>query len=194
MTSQSLRMLLLSGLAFAGASIAAPAGAALAFDPGAFSVTESPEGGGGRYTVHNNSHDWFIYRFEVTNPLSTFTWADTTQDNWIAENCGSGTGCANGEGTVIEHEDPYFSYFNNDPGAQDDFAHMLGFGSFNGFTFGAPPASDYRIFLTNEAGGLQEVTGSTDGVPEPAVWSMMIMGFGLAGAALRRRRTPAATA
>lgn len=28
-------------------------------------------------------------------------------------------------------------------------------------------------------------------VPEPATWGMMIMGFGLAGATLRRRRTAA---
>ena len=31
-------------------------------------------------------------------------------------------------------------------------------------------------------------------VPEPGVWSLMIAGFGLAGAALRRRRTPASCA
>ncbi|THD65073.1 MAG: PEP-CTERM sorting domain-containing protein [Phenylobacterium sp.] len=29
------------------------------------------------------------------------------------------------------------------------------------------------------------------GVPEPAAWALMIVGFGLTGAALRRRRTPA---
>jgi fibro-slime domain-containing protein len=32
------------------------------------------------------------------------------------------------------------------------------------------------------------------GVPEPAAWALMVGGFGLAGAALRRRRTAAATA
>jgi hypothetical protein len=34
----------------------------------------------------------------------------------------------------------------------------------------------------------------TASVPEPAGWALMIAGFGLAGAALRRRRTAAATA
>jgi len=33
------------------------------------------------------------------------------------------------------------------------------------------------------------VTPVAGGVPEPAAWSLMIAGFGLAGAALRRRRT-----
>jgi hypothetical protein len=36
--------------------------------------------------------------------------------------------------------------------------------------------------------------GSTPGVPEPATWGLMIMGFGGAGAALRRRRMAGATA
>ncbi len=31
--------------------------------------------------------------------------------------------------------------------------------------------------------------GGNNGVPEPSTWVMMIGGFGLAGAALRRRRT-----
>jgi PEP-CTERM motif len=36
--------------------------------------------------------------------------------------------------------------------------------------------------------------GGVGAVPEPATWGMMIMGFGLAGATLRRRRTTAVTA
>jgi hypothetical protein len=32
----------------------------------------------------------------------------------------------------------------------------------------------------------------TDGVPEPASWALMIAGFGLAGAALRRQRATVA--
>jgi len=39
-----------------------------------------------------------------------------------------------------------------------------------------------------------EVAFRTAGVPEPTTWALMIGGFGLAGAALRRRRTVAATA
>ena len=40
-------------------------------------------------------------------------------------------------------------------------------------------------FTTNVDGVLDNVTAA---VPEPATWAMMIAGFGLAGAALRRRR------
>ena len=35
------------------------------------------------------------------------------------------------------------------------------------------------------------ITDPPAGVPEPAAWGLMIVGFGLTGAALRRRRTPA---
>ncbi len=39
------------------------------------------------------------------------------------------------------------------------------------------------------ASGLSEVRFSGNAVPEPATWAMMVAGFGLAGAGLRRRRT-----
>lgn len=38
------------------------------------------------------------------------------------------------------------------------------------------------------------LNGSAGAVPEPSAWALMISGFGLAGAALRRRRVVAATA
>ncbi len=50
---------------------------------------------------------------------------------------------------------------------------------------------------TNSGCGLQEVAfaeGVTGGVPEPATWAMMILGFGAAGSVLRRRRAAVAGA
>jgi len=48
----------------------------------------------------------------------------------------------------------------------------------------------------NKVGDLysQDIPGLQTGVPEPATWAMMITGFGLAGAALRRRRGALAVA
>jgi hypothetical protein len=43
-----------------------------------------------------------------------------------------------------------------------------------------------RVFFSYELGNL------TPGVPEPASWAMLIAGFGLTGAAMRRRRAVAA--
>ena len=38
---------------------------------------------------------------------------------------------------------------------------------------------------------LSRVLGSDRSIPEPSTWALMIAGFGLAGASLRRRRAPA---
>jgi hypothetical protein len=46
----------------------------------------------------------------------------------------------------------------------------------------------------NPSGLRVEFTGATVGVPEPASWALMIGGFGMAGAMLRRRRQVAITA
>ncbi len=63
---------------------------------------------------------------------------------------------------------------------------------------------DGKIYLVGETGGTTPGSASTSGlvvlsrnvaaVPEPASWAMMIGGFGLVGAAMRRRPRIAATA
>jgi hypothetical protein len=60
-----------------------------------------------------------------------------------------------------------------------------------------PNGVDSGIYTNGGYGGgsaptLQLTSGAA--VPEPATWAMMITGFGLAGATLRRRRTVAAAA
>lgn len=66
---------------------------------------------------------------------------------------------------------------------------------FFGFTSAAPITS---ITVDNQVGGSQvfDVTsfsvGSAGAVPEPESWAMLIAGFGLAGAAMRRRRAAVA--
>lgn len=47
---------------------------------------------------------------------------------------------------------------------------------------------ELELRLTGLTAGL---VGGTPAVPEPATWAMMILGFGITGAALRRRRGPA---
>ena len=61
-------------------------------------------------------------------------------------------------------------------------------GSFYGFA--------YTVDNIFRGYGFENVAGATvtatTAVPEPATWGMMILGFGIAGAALRRRRVAAA--
>ena len=47
---------------------------------------------------------------------------------------------------------------------------------------------------TGKAFEIDDVAFATSAIPEPATWAMMITGFGLAGAAIRRRRTILAVA
>jgi len=46
-----------------------------------------------------------------------------------------------------------------------------------------------RFTSSQKAFEIDHITLGTSAVPEPATWAMMITGFGLAGAAIRRRRT-----
>lgn len=56
------------------------------------------------------------------------------------------------------------------------------------------------LALTDESGGTESVSAlaklgaGVAGVPEPATWAMMIFGFGLVGATLRRRHSATAAA
>ena len=66
--------------------------------------------------------------------------------------------------------------------------------NFNGSaTLAAGETIDFRVnragVIWNDSTGL---AATVTAVPEPATWAMMIAGFGLAGAALRRRRLVAA--
>jgi hypothetical protein len=72
-------------------------------------------------------------------------------------------------------------------------AHVLGFSTgagsgWNGGTF----AGAVDNFSFAFGGNSQTYNFEVAAVPEPATWAMMIAGFGLAGAALRRRRTSTA--
>jgi len=63
------------------------------------------------------------------------------------------------------------------------FGSTCDFGHTGAFTFGDLPAG---LSWTSESTTF--LAGSGDGVPEPAAWAMMILGFGLIGTAARSRR------
>jgi hypothetical protein len=71
-------------------------------------------------------------------------------------------------------------------------------GGFNEFRFrGISNDDDTLIYGLRFEGSYILATGTSDGVPpggvpEPATWAMLILGFGLVGAAARRRREVAA--
>jgi len=63
-------------------------------------------------------------------------------------------------------------------------------GDFNLFgNGGAAPTGTWYFTLTTSGGdSMRVVSMSPDAVPEPASWAMMIGGFGMVGAAMRRRQ------
>ncbi len=73
---------------------------------------------------------------------------------------------------------------------------------FNQFAFrGVAYDDDTKIYGMRFGGNYLLLTGTADGVPnptpgipEPATWAMLILGFGLVGSAMRRRRNMVAAA
>ncbi len=177
MNFKTARSALIAAVAAVGLGVAAPAMASLPYNPNDFGVIE----GDGVYTVFNHSDDWFIWAFSVTNPeAGTDGTAWTTRPNWEGDACG-GASCANGApGPAFEYGVSTFI---------SDFANDIGPGETSSqFFFGAAPDSKVTFFLYKRDVGSAFFTKDTStGAPEPAAWALMIGGFGLAGAALRRR-------
>jgi hypothetical protein len=56
------------------------------------------------------------------------------------------------------------------------------------FSFSVNPGDSYGFFVRTTDGALGRGVLTVGAVPEPASWAMLIAGFGLVGAAARRRR------
>ena len=92
---------------------------------------------------------------------------------------------------------PRFSGFDSySSSALSDFSHTLEWSGITGFT--ALDANGDRVdlspnarftLLNDEGVDFWNSAASFGAVPEPATWALMIGGFGMAGGALRRRRT-----
>jgi hypothetical protein len=107
---------------------------------------------------------------------------------------------------------PGFSYDNlfypgGSPQTATDYPFSGGFLDIYGLVFTTSSNVAVNFWSNGDLGGLTYGAGFTDGVdvldyvggisasavPEPATWGMMILGVGMAGAALRRRRAGSTT-
>ena len=121
----------------------------------------------------------------------------------------AGSAGGNGSFTQADFGSFYFAAFSPLNYSQQligqTMSNGINFGSF-GAGYGGPsgdfnlfgvnpsaPSGTYYFQLTTSGGDNLWVTSIAPGtVPEPASWAMLIAGFGLTGAALRRRRTAVA--
>ena len=163
-------------------------------NPADFSIIEGP----GVYTIINNSADWYIYSFAVSNPLAAGGAAFTTQPVWKTQitavyNVGTG------------NVDPAFGYY--DPftyvaggdlhTGPSGFSYDLGPGTSSSlFTFTGSVASEYEISVAAVDGRFSQagIRGETilAAVPEPSTWAMLLLGFaGIGFMAYRRKSKPA---
>ncbi len=99
--------------------------------------------------------------------------------NWPGEICDAQvfrSGVGPGDTDVLE----YRRHYVNNPSAINTLYNYFEHGAFT--TVGVHHIHQYGLDIT------LTVTESAAAVPEPASWAMLITGFGLTGAALRRRR------
>jgi hypothetical protein len=138
--------------------------------PSEFGFRETPPKSGalGYYTVINDSTDWYISEFVVSNPLATpDREPQTTQPNW---NDGICFGCFGGGLPGI----PAFDYWSTD-GLNLSWDIGPGQESSN-FFFSVNPDSQVLFTVVNASGAFDTVIPSA---PELSTWAMLIAGFGL---------------
>jgi hypothetical protein len=125
----------------------------------------------GYFTIINNSSEWYIYGFDVTDTDATNP--RTTHPGWGANTCGDG--CLVYENNV----NPPFPISDDvGPGQSSSL-----------FTFSPPEGSLPTFYVANSNGveaGPFTPTGSA--VPEPSTWAMVIGGFGFLGWRYGRQR------
>jgi hypothetical protein len=121
----------------------------------------------------------------VTNPLGAGPLSVTTREAF-------GVNRADGGYVFFEQIDGSGNQLYNFPVV----ATNATFGSYSGRSFVGATTADYTFSSsTSTTGGVlapisgTDITFSATAVPEPAVWGLMIAGFGLVGASQRGRRS-----
>jgi len=181
-----------------------PTLSALAFIPATFTIDATVASGnpatnlGPLYTRTNLTGNFsFIYTGATINNYlgsginlvhNSNLLSGVFTDAWIQGAGGSGsTNLAIGNGGSASYNSDY-EQFANLANNSEEFAFNLLSVTPN---FGAKPGAAMTHFVSNGGGNF-----SFQGVPEPATWGLMIMGFGGVGALVRnnRRRMAVATA
>ena len=134
--------------------------------------------------------------FETVTLTYLTTVTSTTNANCVRSNTScllafAGFGDPIGRGGGIDGADEGLTAFDlglsafMDPGSVFDGPALSASGPINGIGF---RGASFEIPTFDPETGTVTFVSTTSAAPEPATWAVMIAGFGLAGAALRRRR------
>jgi hypothetical protein len=170
--TNKLRAFLLTAAVSLGLGAVTPARALIALpNPSDFVFIESVNGSSGTYTIENNSADWYIWAFSVTNTNATDP--STTQFHWNAGPCDNNcAGVPSGAGLDYQNGDGAFVLSTD-----------IGPGQSSSLFFFSPPAGTTPTFLVTNANDALPpgFTPTGSPVPEPSTWAMLIAGFGFLG-------------
>lgn len=129
-----------------------------------------------------------VYSFALgTTPVS-FDWGITSNDSLASSALITVTNIGTGQTASYNPFFPGNDNYTAIPGTAQNSAR-LNFGFLLGNTGFTPNAnSSYRVTLAYGQDSLAVIAllGAGAGVPEPATWALMLVGFGAAGAAARR--------
>jgi len=159
-------------------------------NPSDFGIIEAP----GQYTVFNNSSDWYIFAFAVSNPnaQNSGATATTTFANWNGFKVQLDLGGINPVWTfAYATADANLSNINSPTLPVFTPADLIGPHSSSGLFFYTPgvSASDYGLVLFNPTTELVEsVNGITSETPLPAALPLFATGLGALGLFGWRRR------
>jgi PEP-CTERM motif len=173
------------------------AGLGITFSPATLALVDADNGGNGNFAnepspntimFFTDANDAILtYAAGFTTGFSFFYTSSTAASVTVWDDVG-GTGNLLGSLNLTAQA---FDNCGGDPSG--DFCNWTAVGvSFNG------TAKSINFAGTAGRTGFDNITFGTDtptpGVPEPASWAMLIAGFGLTGAAMRRRRSTAVAA
>jgi hypothetical protein len=162
-------------------------------NPSDFGIAEAP----GQYTVFNNSSDWYIFAFAVSNPnaQNASATATSTFANWNGFKVQLDLGgiipvwtfaYATADANLSNINSPTLPIFNT--------ADLIGPHSSSNLFFFSPPnlGSDYGMVLINSNElTIDSVNGITSETPLPAALPLFVTGLGALGLLgwRRKRRT-----
>ena len=137
---------------------------------------------GGQYVVHNNSSNWYIYGFAVSNPNASTDNPQAFYYSWVGVYANLSI-----TGPNTEPVNVYYSNYidlskglDHDPGLLNgyllsEFIAPNSTTPFGSFTFTGPPASDVGLLAVDGSGDFAQFSSSA--TPLPSTWLMLIAGF-----------------